>query len=147
MCPNRYVSLLLCFVFGLAVHGAGAEDVRRPIMTSKLATPEQVTKPVVVRDISVRGGTVSGAVVNYSGNLVREVELLIRHSWLWRDEFHPRQDDPGRAVYYTLSDEIPPGGSAQFSYRPEWPSPRRTDGRFVTTVDVVGFSQIMGAAR
>jgi hypothetical protein len=116
-------------------------------MTSKLATPEQVTKPVVIRDISVTGDTVSGAVVNNSGNLVREVELLIRHSWLWRDEFHPGQGDPGQAVYYTLPDEIPPGGSAQFSYRPERPLPQRTDGRFMTTVDVVGFSQIIGATR
>ena len=73
---------------------------------------------------------------------VRDVRLLFHHTWLWADEFHPGEDSPGRADYYTVRNELPPGGTVEFSYRPEPPLPDRGDRRFETTVDVVGWMEV-----
>ena len=85
---------------------------------------------------------VSGEVVNKSSATLRDVQLLILYSWLWKNEFHPGQDDPGRAVYLTVDKEIPPGQSAQFNYKPSPPLPERKDGYFDISTKVVGFTQV-----
>jgi hypothetical protein len=99
---------------------------------------------VVVRDVTTRDGVVSGVLLNRSLGRVRDVRLLIRHTWLWEDELHPGDDSPSRAGYDTVSDEIAPGGQVQFTYRPVPPLPERDDGRFETSVEVVGYTQIGG---
>lgn len=119
----------------------------RPIITEALVSDRDIARAVVVRDVTVENGTVSGAVVNNSGRLLRDVKLQIRYDWLWNKEFTPGANSPSRAVYYSLPEEIPPGGSVPFTYRPELPLPHRTDGSFVTSVQVVGFTQIEGVAQ
>ena len=94
-----------------------------------------------VKDIRVRDGIVSGVLINKSGRAVRNVQLLIRHTWFWNDERHPGDDNPGRADYFTVADEIPPAGMAPFTFRSD-PLPHRSDGRFGTAAEVVGFTQI-----
>jgi len=102
-------------------------------------TREDLTKKVLIRDATIGDdGAVSGTLVNTSGHRLQEVRLLVRHDWLWRDEFHPGADSPGTAGYYVVPQEIPPGGSVSFSYRPDPPLPRRSDGTFQTTVEVAG---------
>ncbi|TMA80133.1 MAG: hypothetical protein E6J72_09315 [Deltaproteobacteria bacterium] len=103
---------------------------------------EQPSRMVTVRDVTARPGMVSGVLVNHSQKLLRDVRLLFHHTWLWADEFHPGEDSPGRADYYTVRNELPPGGTVEFSYRPEPPLPDRGDGRFETTVDVVGWMEV-----
>jgi len=101
--------------------------------------PEGLSKKVLIRDTTIGDdGAVSGTLVNTSGHRLKEVRLLVRHDWLWRDEFHPGTDSPGTAGYYVVPQEIPPGGSVSFSYRPDPPLPRRSDGTFQTTVEVAG---------
>ena len=100
---------------------------------------EELSQKVVVRDLVVGDdGAVSGVLANTSGHRVQEVRLLIRYEWLWRDEFHPGSDSPGTASYYVVPEEIPPGGTVSFSYRPDPPLPRRSDGTFQTAVEVDG---------
>jgi len=41
-----------------------------------------------------------------------------------------------------MTTNLPPGGTVEFSYRPEPPLPGRDDGRFETTVDVVGWMEV-----
>ena len=102
-------------------------------------TREDLSKKVLIRDATIGDdGAVSGTLVNTSGHRLQEVRLLVRHDWLWRDEFHPGADSPGTAGYYVVPQEIPPGGSVSFSYRPDPPLPRRSDGTFQTTVEVAG---------
>jgi hypothetical protein len=100
---------------------------------------EDLSKKVLIRDATIGDdGAVAGTLVNTSGHRLKEVRLLVRHDWLWRDEFHPGPDSPGTAGYYVVPQEIPPGGSVSFSYRPDPPLPRRSDGTFQTTVEVAG---------
>ncbi len=105
---------------------------------------------VVVRDVNAQGDRLSAVVVNRSGWTVRDVRLLIRHTWLWNNERHPGADSPGRASFYTMSETIPPGASAPFEYRSVDPSPPRPDGHFETEVEVVGYTEVgeaQGATR
>jgi len=60
---------------------------------------------VLVVDPELRGlevgsdGLVNGTVVNGSGVMIKDVELLVSHAWSWSDERHPGEDNPGRAGY------------------------------------------------
>ena len=95
-----------------------------------------------VRDVTTQpDGSVTGVVVNTSTRTLRDVQLMIAQEWLWKNEFHPGTDDPGRAVSYAVPGEIPPGGQVRFS-TPADPLPRRSDGYFRTRVDIVGLTQI-----
>ena len=91
---------------------------------------------VVTQNVSLKDDAVSGTVVNRSKRPLREVRLQISYVWMWNDEYHPGSDAPGRTEYYTLAAEIPPGGSAPFTYRPNTPLPTRKDGRFIPSVSV-----------
>ena len=113
-------------------------------MTAISATLQVADKAdqVVLRNVTVRDGEVSGEVVNNSPATLRDVQLLILYSWLWKNEFHPGKDGPGMAVYHTIDKEIPPGQSAQFNYKPSPPLPARNDGYFDISAKVVGFTQV-----
>jgi hypothetical protein len=142
----------LCLVPVLASYAAGDKEGsamgnREPMMTDTLVSHEHIARSVIVRNVTAEDSTVSGVIVNKSGRPLRNVELLIHYGWLWDNEFSPGDDDPGWAAYYTLPEEIPPGGSVPFTYRSELPLPRRADGRFMPSVEVVGFTQFEEVAR
>jgi hypothetical protein len=108
-----------------------------------LVVPEQrLQKTVDVRDVRAQSDQVSGVLVNLSSKPVRDVQVRIDCSWLWRNERHPGPDSPERSILYSVAGEIPAGGSLSFVYRPETPLPVRSDGRFETSVSVVGFEQV-----
>jgi hypothetical protein len=107
-----------------------------------LASGEQVAQTAIVRDVKVRDSTVSGVIVNKSPRVLRDVKLMIRHAWLWKNERHPGDDNPGRAEYYTVPGEVAAGGSLPFTYHLEQPLPERTDGHFVTSADVISFTEV-----
>lgn len=94
-------------------------------------------------DVQSRGdGSVTATVKNDTNGSMRDVKLLVTHTWYWKDERHPGEDSPGRSAYVSLAEEIPPGGSAAFIYTPDPPLPQRADGSFQTTVAVQGFTQV-----
>lgn len=97
---------------------------------------------VVVRNVAVKDGEVTGELVNKTNHAVRDVQLQIRHLWQWKDEFRPGTDELGRTVYQTVESEIPPGGSVRFTYRPSAPLVSRPDGFYQTTVSVAGFAEV-----
>jgi hypothetical protein len=107
-----------------------------------IVSGDDASRLVGLADVKVNDGTVSGVLVNKSPHPIREVELLIDHAWLWSDERHPGEDNPGRSEYYTVHGEIPPNGSVQFTYHPSPPLPHRTDGHFETTVQIVGLVEV-----
>jgi hypothetical protein len=132
----------LAFTLGIVVvlalpNGAG---VARAADT--LIADEQPSRVVVVRDVTTRHGVVSGTLVNLSRKALRDVRLLVRHTWFWKNEQKPGDDSPGRVDYYTARGELRPDGSVEFTYRPEPPLPERDDGHFETTVEVVGWTEI-----
>lgn len=98
---------------------------------------------LVIRNVKVeKDGAVSGEVYNQSTATLRDIRLVVRYIWLWKKERKPGEDNPGRAVFLRLTGSLPPDTSAPFEYRPDPPLPSRTDGRFDTTVEVSGFSEI-----
>ncbi len=107
-----------------------------------LIADEQPSHGVTVRDVTTRHGVVSGMLGNRSRKMLRDVRLLIHHTWLWKTEQKPGDDSPGRVDYYTVRSELPPGESVEFTYRTNPPLPERDDGHFETTVDVVGWTEI-----
>jgi hypothetical protein len=107
-----------------------------------LVAPEKAAQVMTLRNVTVKNGEVSGEVVNNSKNPIRDVELQILYSWRWKNEFNPGKDDPGRADYYTIAKEIPPGQAVSFTYKPSPPLPARTDGNFETAVSVAGYTEI-----
>jgi hypothetical protein len=117
---------------GMAVLGAGVV----------VAPDPAVAQAVVVRNLTVTDEAVSGDLVNTSDHLVRDVRLLVRHTWLWTSERSPGEESPGRAAYPTVREDIPPGGSRSFTVPVDPPLPVRPDGRFQTGVDVVGFTEV-----
>jgi hypothetical protein len=107
-----------------------------------VTTSHEAETTVSVRDIKASHDMVSGSIMNSSHRPLREVRLLIRHAWLWKNERHPGYDNPGRTERYVFSTEVPAGGSAPFTYMITPPLPDRNDGHFVTTVEVVGFTEV-----
>jgi hypothetical protein len=115
-----------------------------------LLSREDVGRVASLRNVmSTEEGEVSGELVNHSKQTLREVRLQILYSWRWKNEHRPGQDDPGRATYYVLDKEIPPGQTVRFNYKPSPPLPAREDGQFDISVKVAGFAQVFpgGAAR
>lgn len=101
----------------------------------------EARREVMVKDVRSHNGIVSGMVVNSSPVPIRDVKLLIDEAWLWRNERHPGISNPSRAEFYTLSGEIPPGGSRTFTYRAQ-PLPHRADGRYEVNVNVEQFTEL-----
>lgn len=87
-------------------------------------------------------GSVTGTVVNGSGVVIKDVELLVSHAWSWSEERRPGEDNPGRASYVRVTGEIPAKSSMAFSYTPNPPLSKRTDGSIQTTVAVHSFTEI-----
>jgi hypothetical protein len=89
-------------------------------------------------------GTVTGEIRNNSKNTVRDVQLFVRNTFLWKNEYHPGKESPSAAFYPTISGEIAPGKSLPFKFTPPSPLPKRADGRFLPpSVSIAGFTQVI----
>jgi hypothetical protein len=111
----------------------------------EIVSPQQAAQVVDVAHVKTRGDTVSGVLINESPQTARDVQLLIRQTWMWKNEWHPGVVSPGRAEFYTVRTTIPPHGTTAFTYNTE-PLPQRTDGHFETHVQVVGFTEVGAGA-
>jgi hypothetical protein len=109
----------------------------------KIVSGQVAASKLELRGLEVGSeGSVTGTVVNGRGVVIEDVELLVSHTWSWSDERHPGQDNPGRVGYVRVTGEIPAKSSMAFSYTPDPPLPKRTDGSFQTTVAVHSFTEI-----
>jgi len=124
---------------GLATWPAGATPLT--VTGERVVPSSRLAERVSVRDVRTRDGEVSGVVVNTSDRPVRDVQLLISYQWLWENETHPGEGGPGRAVFYTVNQEIPPGGQVPFAYRPEAPLSERSAGFTEITPTTTGLSE------
>src|SRR5207244_12946567 len=98
------------------------------VSAERVVPSERVAEGVALRDVTVDGGVVSGVLANTSGKVLRDVQLLIQHDWRWRSEFRPGEDNPSRAVYYVVPEEIPQGGPPKFLSRTDQRLPSRSTG-------------------
>jgi hypothetical protein len=118
----------------LFAYSAASQTVRERVEIAAVLTLE---------NLSVQEGVVAGEVFNRSPHTVRDVQVLIRNTWLWDEEFKPGKDDPGTSMYYTLPREIPAGGRLPFTYSPSPPLPKVSGGRFETTVVIAGYAEVI----
>jgi len=131
----RVIVVGLSLTVGLMRAGLASADV--------VAIAENNQKIVTVDNLTVHNGVVSGEIVNHSSREVRDVELLIRHTWQWTNEFQPGNSDPGMASYHTLNNLIRPGESVPFTLIESSTLPARNDGQFKSMVSVTGFTEIV----
>ena len=142
------VAAMFCSGVGVVGMFGGAQSTRlggSAALASDSTVSDGLTQPGAVKLEGVRfeSGNVRGTIVNASNAEVTDVQLLIRYVWLWKDERHPGDDNPGRSEYHVVRETIMPGDGAPFEKSPEQPLPlSRTDGRFQADVSVVGFTQV-----
>jgi len=124
---------LLPLIALVAVGSASlAIEVDRSIVTG-----QGLAQSIVVQDVRVEGSDILADVTNRMPETVSDIRLLVGETFLWRDERHPREDDPSTATTVTVPGPIAP--NARVTVRvPFRPRPPRPDGRFVTRVEVVG---------
>jgi hypothetical protein len=60
----------------------------------------EIAAVLAIEKLSVQEGVVSGEIYNRSSHTIRDVQLFIRHTWLWDKEFKPGKDDPGTSIYF-----------------------------------------------
>ncbi|HEY1373021.1 MAG TPA: hypothetical protein VGH50_11175 [Candidatus Binatia bacterium] len=116
------------------------------VRAAEVTISDQQPQAIAVRNLKVQDGSVSGEIVNSSPNVVREVQLLIRYTYLWKNEMKPGEDNRSDAVFYNVEGEIPAGGSKPFTYRPSSPMKEDT-GRYALSITVAGFTQLIPAKR
>ena len=133
----RYWAFVVGFSLTVGVMRAGLA------WADNVAVSDNNQKTVTVDNVAVHNGVVSGEIVNHSNREVRDVELLIRHTWQWTNEFQPGKNDPGTASYHTLNNLIRPGESLPFNFVEGSTLPPRSDGQFKSTVSVTGFTEIV----
>ncbi len=102
---------------------------------------EEADQVLVIKDLTVGDGSVSGTVVNKSAATLRGIQVLLTQSWLWNDERHPGSDSPGRTLPFMLETEVAPHSSAPFTLQIP-PLAPRADGRFATTIEVLSFTAV-----
>ena len=117
----------------------------KPSWSQTVLSQQQAGSVLTIEKVAAQAdGTVSGEIRNNSKNTIRDVQLFVRHTFLWKDEYHPGKESPSAASYPTISGEITPGGSLPFKFTPTPPLPNRSDGRFLSpTVSIAGFTQVI----
>jgi hypothetical protein len=113
-----------------------------------VASQDQAGSVLTLENLSAQGETVSGVIRNKSPNTVRDVQLFIRYTFLWKNEFHPGKESPSGAFYSTVSGDIAAGGSLPFQFAPSPPLPKRSGGKFAPpSVSIAGFTQVIPQKR
>lgn len=117
----------------------------QPPAGERIVAPPETAADLRVVDARIGAdGSIDAAVENLTSAVMQDVKLLVKHTWYWKNERHPGEDNPGRSAYVSVPGEIAPNGSTPFTYTPSPPLPVRSDGHFETTVTVQSFTQIGG---
>ena len=117
------------------------------VMSQRVASREEIASILSIEKIAVANGIVSGEIHNRGPYSVRELQLLVRYTWLWDDERNPGKIDPGTSAYQTLTTEIRAGGNLTFTFTPSPPLPKASGGRSEISVTVGGFAQVIPQTR
>jgi hypothetical protein len=97
---------------------------------------------VIVQDVQASLDSVRGRTVNPKAAELRDIRMLVTHTFHWADEMHPGEDNPSRSDIFTIPGPIPPRGSISFEEKLVPPLPARADGHFVTSVEILGFTEV-----
>jgi hypothetical protein len=135
--------LKLCFLAFLA--GVFVCGFAQSALAQAVQVDNNPPSNIALRNVTVRDGKVSGEIVNTFPHDVRDVQLFIRRTWLWKNEFKPgpTADDPSTAEYVTISKELKHGQSEPFSYSLPSHASRMDKGQYMTGVSVAGFTEVI----
>lgn len=138
--------IVVFLAVGLLLTGGGCRSRQpEPVETlppDRVIAPGSTEETVTLGNLKTSDQLITGTLTNNSNRQVEDVHLLVNHSFLWKNERNPGRNNPSRTEYYRVAKPIPPGASMTFDYRPDPPLPKRTDGTFMTTVEVVSFAEI-----
>jgi hypothetical protein len=113
------------------------------VSAETVSTRQDASKALSFEKLDIDASGISGVIANKTPHTIKDVELMVQYHWLWRNEFNPGQDSPGRTVIIPLSEQFEPGESHSFSYTPQFALPSRNDGYFMPEVDVAGFTTVV----
>jgi hypothetical protein len=102
----------------------------------------ETAQSLEVRNVAVNNNVITGEVVNKTPHLMRDVELLIKYHWRWKNEMKPGADSSGRSVFIKLDRDLRPGEPFSFTYKPDPPLPSRPEGYYVAEVSPAGFAVV-----
>ena len=140
------VRLASAVAFGLVGLGltsaAGAADQGLAVGVEGIIGQGQVGDVLHITDVHATDARVKATLVNNSDSRIKDIQLVIRHTFLWNDERNPGSDNPGRTEFYLVLGEIAPHGQLAFEYRPDPPLPQRADGTFKTSIEIAGFTEV-----
>lgn len=108
-----------------------------------LLEQKDAAKSVAIRGLRATPTLVSGEIVNQTPHIVRDIELLIQFHWLWKNEFKPGKDLPGRTDILKIDKELKPGEAVSFRYIPDPPLTKRDEGWFEPEVTLGGFTVVV----
>jgi hypothetical protein len=133
------------FAFAAVVLASSVLMCLKPVcvFSATVLPREKAAEIVGLEDVVIKDGVISGKQVNRSSRPIRDVELLIRHLWIWNNEFRPGEDNRSHAEYSTVKTVIDPGKAAPFRYEMSRLLSPSADGYFLTTVSVAGFTEII----
>ena len=113
-------------------------------LAQELTTPRQLSHAVELQDVSAQpNGSISGKLANRTSYVIRDVKLMIDYAWIWRNDFKPGADSPGRTMYTTVQGDIAPHAESNFSFEPSPPLSSAGDGHFKPEVRIVGYTQMV----
>ena len=115
----------------------------RAAVPQTIRSHQDAARILTIDEVRINDGAVSGEVYNRSTHMVREVQLFIRHTWLWDNEMKPGKDDPGTSSYATLPKEIPAGGKMSFRFMPSPALTKLSGGHYETSVAIAGFTEVI----
>lgn len=131
--------ILAAVLLGSAVFAVHAEPAR-------LVAPSTMQDVVSVEVTSIEGSVIKGRLVNRTDHRVQAPELMAKYDWLWNDDHHPGDNDPGWVTYAVVTDALAPNESRSFTIDPGRALPERNDGYFMTTVALTRVTEFMPAA-
>ena len=134
----RSALIILLFV---AAAPALAQD--GPKSTSIYTAGAHTSNALRLQNLDIAAdGVVRGMLASQSSSVIREVTLLVHHTWNWQNEMRPGDDSPGRSTYVHISGDVPALGTLHFEYVPSPPLPERNDGTFTTSVDISAYTEV-----
>ena len=111
------------------------------IARAQLATTSaNLEAALTVQNVTMNGNRLLGEITNNSGQKLRDISLMLQHSWRWQDGRDPKIEVPIDAVLLKLKKDLLPGETAAFTHFVLLPENTRKDGQFVTDVSVAAFS-------
>lgn len=125
----------LVLVLGLALPALGTAAPTGEAHV-KVVSPATLEQTIAVRQLHWDGERLRGELVNEGEHELRNIELLLRYSWVWHDVRAEHDESPGWAEFRQVQQTIPPGGRIDLAFEPRQAPPTSKDGELLPSARV-----------